>query len=107
MKVLILLAAMGLTACTTASPPPKMRPATAPHLSAAERSAKVRADFQAATPCPATGQKTGPCPGWIADHKWPLCAGGKDEGREHDVADQGLELREGPRGTGLLRMQKG
>jgi hypothetical protein len=42
------------------------------------RSAKVLADFQRAHPCPATGKTTGACPGWIKDHKWPLCAGGPD-----------------------------
>jgi hypothetical protein len=34
--------------------------------------------FQHAHPCPATGQTTGACPGWVKDHLWPLCAGGTD-----------------------------
>jgi len=39
--------------------------------------ATVRA-FRASHPCPATGQRSGACPGWVVDHKYPLCAGGKD-----------------------------
>jgi hypothetical protein len=42
------------------------------------RSAKVLRDFQRGHPCPSTGKTTGACPGWIRDHKWPLCAGGTD-----------------------------
>ena len=34
--------------------------------------------FQRLHHCPATGQPTGPCPGWIIDHRIPLCAGGAD-----------------------------
>jgi hypothetical protein len=39
--------------------------------------AQVRA-FRAAHPCPVTGLTTGACPGWVVDHIYPLCAGGKD-----------------------------
>ena len=39
--------------------------------------AQVRA-FRAEHPCPVTAQKTGACPGWVVDHIYPLCAGGKD-----------------------------
>jgi hypothetical protein len=49
-----------------------------PAAAAEKRSAKVLSDFQKANPCPATGKTTGACPGWIKDHKWPLCAGGPD-----------------------------
>jgi hypothetical protein len=42
------------------------------------RTATVR-DFRAAHPCPSTAKTTGPCPGWVVDHKYPLCAGGPDE----------------------------
>lgn len=45
---------------------------------AAERSSTVRTAFQRENPCPATGKPRGPCPGWIADHVTPLCAGGPD-----------------------------
>lgn len=46
---------------------------------AADRSRAVRAEFQRQQPCPATGAKRGACPGYQADHKTPLCIGGKDE----------------------------
>lgn len=39
--------------------------------------ATVRA-FKRANPCPANGKTYGACPGWIVDHKVPLCAGGTD-----------------------------
>lgn len=39
----------------------------------------MRAEFQRLQPCPATGRAWGPCPGWVADHVVPLCAGGRDE----------------------------
>lgn len=34
--------------------------------------------FRAENPCPATGKTRGACPGWVVDHRIPLCAGGKD-----------------------------
>jgi len=43
-----------------------------------KRSRSVRAHFQQSHPCPSTGKKTGACPGWVVDHKIPLCAGGAD-----------------------------
>jgi len=46
--------------------------------SATQRSSEVTRRFQAMNPCPANGNKTGPCPGYVKDHKWPLCAGGPD-----------------------------
>jgi len=45
---------------------------------AAERSSAARAEFQRQNPCPATGKSRGPCPGFVADHLKPLCAGGAD-----------------------------
>lgn len=42
------------------------------------RSSAVTAAFQRAYPCPSTGQRSGPCPGWIKDHAVPLCAKGPD-----------------------------
>ena len=35
--------------------------------------------FRAENACPATNLFTGACPGWVVDHAWPLCAGGKDD----------------------------
>lgn len=46
--------------------------------SAAERSKTVRAEFQREHPCPSTGAKRGACPGYQADHRIALCAGGAD-----------------------------
>lgn len=46
---------------------------------AANRSKAVRAEFQREHPCPSTGARRGACPGYQADHKTPLCIGGKDE----------------------------
>ncbi len=40
--------------------------------------AEVRA-FRNENPCPSTGLKRGACPGWQADHKIPICAGGPDK----------------------------
>lgn len=40
--------------------------------------AEVRA-FRAANPCPATGRRSGACPGWAVDHIRALCAGGEDK----------------------------
>jgi len=34
--------------------------------------------FRKDHPCPLTGKTTGACPGWVVDHKYPLCAGGLD-----------------------------
>ncbi len=34
--------------------------------------------FRKDTPCPATGKTSGACPGYVVDHKYPLCAGGLD-----------------------------
>lgn len=39
--------------------------------------AEVRA-FRAVEPCPATGRRSGACPGWEVDHTVPLCHGGLD-----------------------------
>lgn len=49
----------------------------APILAFARDAAQVRA-FRKDNACPATGKFSGACPGWVADHKWPLCAGGPD-----------------------------
>lgn len=34
--------------------------------------------FKSQYPCPATGKSKGSCPGYVVDHKVPLCAGGAD-----------------------------
>lgn len=45
---------------------------------AADRSKAVRAEFQRANPCPSTGATRGKCPGYQADHRIAICAGGAD-----------------------------
>lgn len=45
---------------------------------AVQRTPAARAEFKRLNPCPANGQRRGPCPGWIVDHVYPLCAGGAD-----------------------------
>lgn len=42
------------------------------------RSREVTRQFQRANPCPSTGKRYGPCPGWRKDHRLPLCKGGSD-----------------------------
>jgi hypothetical protein len=37
-----------------------------------------RASFAAQVPCPATGDKSTACRGYVIDHVVPLCAGGED-----------------------------
>ena len=51
-------------------------PAAALHC--AERSQSVRRAFQRAYPCPSTGLRSGPCPGFVADHVRALKRGGAD-----------------------------
>lgn len=43
-----------------------------------KRSTGAKADFQKSHPCPATGQTTGRCPGYVIDHVKPLKRGGAD-----------------------------
>jgi hypothetical protein len=53
--------------------------AITPQTSAStERTARAKYQFRKANHCPATGNVVGPCPGWIADHRIPLCSGGAD-----------------------------
>ncbi len=42
------------------------------------RSGWARSAFRRVNPCPATGATSGPCEGYVIDHKEPLCAGGAD-----------------------------
>jgi hypothetical protein len=43
-----------------------------------ERSLAARAEFQRHHPCPANGQRRGPCPGYVVDHIQALACGGTD-----------------------------
>jgi hypothetical protein len=42
------------------------------------RDLRQRAEFRRVHPCPATGKIRGACPGYVVDHRKPLCAGGRD-----------------------------
>ena len=43
-----------------------------------KRSHAVREQFQKQFPCPSTEKSAGRCPGYVADHIYPLVCGGKD-----------------------------
>jgi hypothetical protein len=51
---------------------------TGPAAASPKRHPAVTRQFQHLHPCPSTGRKTGPCPGFVKDHVLPLCAGGPD-----------------------------
>lgn len=42
------------------------------------RSASIRNHFKQIHPCPATGARNGPCPGYVIDHVKALACGGAD-----------------------------
>jgi hypothetical protein len=67
-SVRLLVSVLGLV-CVTAFP----CPAANEH-----RSRAVAREFQHQHPCPATGQTSGPCPGYWRDHIVPLACGGAD-----------------------------
>ena len=43
-----------------------------------KRSQAVKRAYVKVHPCPATGKHTVSCPGFVLDHRYPICAGGKD-----------------------------
>ncbi len=51
-------------------------PADASHRHVRGRA--IHGAFMLEHPCPSTGRSYGACPGYTADHVWPLCAGGVD-----------------------------
>lgn len=42
------------------------------------RSSAAKNAFKRSHLCPATHRPSGPCPGYVVDHRVPLCAGGPD-----------------------------
>lgn len=54
------------------------------------RSSEAIAQFKREHPCPANGNRYGPCPGWQIDHKIPL----KCDGADHPVNMQWLTVEE-------------
>lgn len=43
-----------------------------------QRSREVTREFQQKNPCPSTGKRSGPCPGYQKDHRHALGCGGSD-----------------------------
>lgn len=43
------------------------------------RSRQAIAEFKKEQPCPANGNRYGPCPGWQIDHRIPLKCNGADD----------------------------
>src|SRR5205809_3133115 len=43
-----------------------------------KRSTTAKRSFEKSNPCPATGKTSGPCPGYVVDHKQALKRGGAD-----------------------------
>lgn len=54
-------------------------PALAAFTCQVKRNPAVVRDFQRLAVCPSTLRRGGPCPGYVIDHKWPLCACGPDQ----------------------------
>jgi len=44
-----------------------------------KRSSSAKSAFERSHPCPATGKSSGPCPGYVVDHKQALKHGGADD----------------------------
>ena len=44
-----------------------------------KRSAETKSAFKHDHPCPSTGARSGPCPGYVIDHVRPLKRGGADD----------------------------
>jgi len=44
-----------------------------------KRSEQAKDEFKKSHPCPANGNTSGPCPGYVIDHVIPLKRGGPDE----------------------------
>lgn len=43
-----------------------------------KRSQSAKVEFKHEHPCPATGERKGPCRGYVIDHRIGLCVGGID-----------------------------
>lgn len=49
-----------------------------PAVAEVTRSAAAKDAFKRQKPCPVTHKPTGPCPGYVIDHVYPLACGGAD-----------------------------
>lgn len=75
------LPASGSSADTSPVPQTVINPAPVVERDAdgrIKRSEKAKHDFKAENPCPATGKRTGACPGYVIDHIQALACGGAD-----------------------------
>lgn len=96
MVFVILVGTLGIVVTHQPEPTPAVAPSIPAHQSITQgserapgasnervsrhpRSREVTAEFQRENPCPATGKRSGACPGWIKDHRRALCIGGADE----------------------------
>jgi hypothetical protein len=61
---------------SSAPKPPKVKPAKQPRPQPPPRFISPKAAFRRATPCPATGLTSGPCPGYVVDYILPLSCDG-------------------------------
>jgi hypothetical protein len=64
---------------SSAPKPPKVKapkPEKQPRPQPPARFISSKAAFRRATPCPATGLTSGPCPGFVVDYIMPLTCGG-------------------------------
>lgn len=82
MRVHLALLALCLT-CTTSSVSLACTPV--------KRSAAVLRAFRKTHPCPATGQTTGACPGWVIDHGLSLCLTGPQGDVVYNLSWQSVE----------------
>src|SRR5438094_218588 len=44
-----------------------------------KRSPTAKTTFERSHPCPSTGKTSGPCPGYVIDHRKALACGGADD----------------------------
>ena len=80
-----------------------------PLLARTPRGHKAKYQFRKTHPCPSTGKTKGPCPGWIADHKIPLCMDGPDHPDNFQwitVTEAKVKDRKDKRDCQILRRQK-
>lgn len=84
MNAIAIVLLLGVTMVAVAAPLVETRQCGEPPRTAAgdiKRRGDVLRAFEAAHPCPVTGQpgvKPGTCPGWYRDHVIPLACGGCD-----------------------------
>ena len=96
MKFVLLLALLFLPLLSIAAPDPlaETRHCGEPARTAAGiiiRRVDVLIAFRKLYACPATGEHSGPCPGWAIDHVIPLAVGGCDAVRNLQWLPNGIK----------------